>query len=320
MLANSDLLNDLATRIEKIKLTLRNNWHTITFANIIQRYQEFDQLGQTGDPLMALSLQREDEDPNSASKKNDSKAAHEKNLKISNDMAALAAPSAVGAAVQLAAPIVAPAPCVNVVGAVIAPWIAWADLSAKHDTLQTLHDIKVAIYARERGGGGPTLECTCQRPKGIIGWVPGGIEMYETKEQTLILSNACYQNVLYFIAKKENPANALKSVPGVSFLTLAYSAAKRASQWFAGKAGDKENHCRSLHEGARNSKCHVAMNMLHMICKEKKWYEQAYRTLENIREVDWELPPSVSTTKGESLRSVAIIVASDGWEQIKSCV
>ena len=64
------------------------------------------------------------------------------------------------------------------------------------------------------------------------------------------------------------------------------------------------------------------MTMLHMICKEKKWYGEAYSTLTKAAngEVDWELPPSDPTTKAEILRSVAIIVASDGWEQIKSCV
>jgi hypothetical protein len=64
------------------------------------------------------------------------------------------------------------------------------------------------------------------------------------------------------------------------------------------------------------------MTMLHMICKEKTWYGEAYSTLSKAanREIDFYSPPSDPTDKAEILRSVAIIVASDGWAQIKSCM
>ncbi len=322
MLADSDLLDDLAKRIDMIKLKLENSWHTIKFANILQQYYNFDRLWQHGDNLAAWMLQWEDWSPNSESKKYFDKGVQEKGAKIGKTVAALAAPSAVGAAVKLGAPIVQAAPGVNLVGAVIAPWIAWADLAAKYDTLQTLHDIKKGLDPKELGG--PTLECTCERPKGIIGWVPGGLDNYSTKEKAFILTNACYQNVLYFIAKKEDAARDVAvgaaSLGSYAALRVGYSVFKRLAQAVSGQAGDKENHCRSLHTGARDSKCHLAMTMLHMICKEKKWYGQAYSTLKNIREVDWELPPSDPTDKAEILRTVAIIVASDGWSQIKSCM
>jgi hypothetical protein len=322
MLANSDLLRDLERRLNSIKLGLALSWHKITYADVLQRYNEFDLLGQTGDPSVASSLQREVENPNSASKKLHNAAAYEKNLKMSDDMAALAAPSALGTAVQLVAPIVAPATGVNLVGAVIAPWIAWADVAAKSKTLDTLHDIRKGLDPTEVGGA--ALKCTCEPLNKIIGWVPG-FEDYQYEQQQAILKNACYQNVLYFIAKKEGSVTdrglGFASLGSYALARLAYSAGKRLEQWSSGKAGDKEIHCRLLHTGARDKKCHLAMTMLHMICKEKKWHDQAASTLQQIinREIDWERS-SDPTTKAEILRSVAVIVASDGWEQIKSCV
>ena len=322
MLANSDLLRVLGDKLDLIKLGLQLSWHKITYADVIQRYHEFDLLGQTGDPRMASSLQREVENPNSGSKQSHNQATYESNLKLSDDLIALAAPSAVGTAVKLAVPIVAHGPGANLVGAVIAPWIAWADVAAKYKTLDTLHDINKGLNPDEVGGA--TLKCTCEDPGGIIGWVPG-FEDYSVTQQPAILKSACYQNVLYFIAKKEGSATD-KALGAASLGTYAltralYSAAKRVAQWNSGKAGDKEKHCRSLHTGARDKKCHLAMTMLHMICKEKKWNEQASSTLQQIvnREIDWERSTD-PTTKAEILRSVAIIVASDGWEQIKSCV
>jgi hypothetical protein len=127
--------------------------------------------------------------------------------------------------------------------------------------------------------------------------------MYKGSQQAALRSYACYQNALYFAAKKENAI--LGRVPAFVPAKTAYSAFKRMAQFLSGEAGDKEKHCRSLHKGARETKCKLAMTMIHMISKEKKWYG---------------LPVSAPTTKAEILRSVAIIVASDGWEQIKSCV
>jgi hypothetical protein len=248
----------------------------------------------------------------------------EKALKMGKTVAALVAPSAAGAAVKLGAPVVQAAPGVNLVGAVIAPWIAWADIASKYDTLSTLHDIKKGLNPHELGGAG--LQCSCERPKGIVGWIPGGLESYSTKEQAFILTNTCYQNALYFIAKKEDAARDLAvgaaSLGSYAVLRKGYSVFKRMAQVVSGQAGDKENHCRSLHEGARDRKCHVAMTMLHMICKEKTWYGEAYSTLSKAanREIDFYSPPSDPTDKAEILRSVAIIVASDGWAQIKSCM
>ena len=324
MLANSDLLDALEDRLDTIRLRLGDaTWNSIQFATILQQYHIFDRLWQARGQVWASKLQREDEDPNSASKQYDSKRVQEKGAKIGKTLAALAAPSAAGAAIKLGAPIVQAAPGVNLVGAVIAPWIAWADLAAKYDTLSTLHDINKGLDPDEVGG--PTLKCTCECPDKMIGWVPG-FEDYSDKQRDAIRRTACYQNVLYFIAKKEGGARDVAagaaSLGSYSALRVGYSVLKRLAQAVSGQAGDKENHCRSLHKGARDSKCHLAMTMLHMICKEKKWYGEAYSTLTKAAngEVDWELPPSDPTTKAEILRSVAIIVASDGWEQIKSCV
>jgi hypothetical protein len=298
MLANSDLLDNLRIRLLNVELQIGADcWRTIKFKDILEQDWAFEKVGEVRDGFSAMRLQKESESDR-LSKTVFGAGAQEKAVKIVKQLAETAVVSGVPGAVARAVPIIGAGG--NIISAVINPWIAWADVAAKESTIFALHDIVQGLDPTQLGD---KLECTCETPYEIIGWVPGGYEMYSGSKQAALLSNACYQNALYFAAKKEN--SILGRVPGVGAAKTAYSAFKRVAQFLSGEAGDKEKHCRSLHKGARETKCKLAMTMIHMISKEKKWYG---------------LPVSDPTTKAEILRSVAIIVASDGWEQIKSCV
>jgi hypothetical protein len=300
MLADSELLSNFEIRLLNVKHQMGDDcWRTIKFNDILQQYYAFEQVGEVRDSFSAMILQEESKSSR-LSKTVVGEGVQEKALKVVKQLAVTAVTSGVPEAVKLAAPIVG-AGGVNVISAVIFPWIVWADAAAKESTLFALHDIVKGLDPGQLEG--VTLKCTCECPDGIIGWVPGGFENYSDKQQAALRSCACYQNALYFAAKKENAI--LGHVPMVGTAKTAWSALKRMAQFVSGEAGDKEKHCRSLHQGARQTKCKLAMTMIHMISKEKKWYG---------------LPVSDPTTKAEILRSVAIIVAADGWEQIKSCV